>query len=156
MISTWGIGLEASEKRAREIYRNIGRIPCPFFNDEPVSFSSHRFDHMVRDKDRRLRPTSQRLIRLRLIEYAEALVKNQDGKVTVELRDEYEIERTVNRHGKKILEKRKAKSWGFVSEIEGSRVKLVIGQLEGGRKQFVSIMTDDFKLHPDDQPKNLA
>lgn len=154
MIQTWGIGLVEATNKARDIYRKIGRVPCPFFNNEPVSFTSRRFKHIFRDKNKKLRAKSQQMIRLRLLEHAEAIIKNQDGRVVVELREDYEIERLVNRYGKKVLEKRKARSWGFITEIDGSKVKLVIGQLEDGAKEFLSIMVDDFELHAEDIAKN--
>lgn len=151
MIQTWGIGLPATKIKAKAIYNKIGRIPCPFFNGEHVSFTSRRFRHVTRDKKKKLRPRTQQLIRLRLLEYAESIVKNTDGKITVEFRDDYEIERTVNRYGEMVLEKRIAKSWGFTTNIDGSEVKLVIGQIEDGKKEFVSMMVDDFELHPLDE-----
>lgn len=151
MIQTWGIGLEEARARGTDIYRKIGRVPCPFFNNELVSFTSRRFEHILRDKSRKLRSVSQQLIRLRLLEHVEDIIKNEDGKVTVELREEYEIERKVNRYGEKIIEKRKARSWGFLATVDGSEVKVVVGQLEGGKKEFISVMVDDFKIHPGDQ-----
>jgi len=158
MIQTWGIGLDGARDKAKKIYKKIGTIPCPFFSDESVSFTSRRFEHILRDKGKRLRPVSQRLIRLRLIEYVEAIIKNEDGKVHVEFRDEYEIERYVNRHGEKILEKKKARFWAFYADIGGCKIKVVIGQIEGGKKEFLSVMTNKFEIHQDDktQTKNPA
>lgn len=152
MIETWGIGLDAARKRAKKIYSKIGRIPCPFFSGEMVAFNSRGFTHLLRSGSHR-RPVSQRLIRLSLVEHVEAIVKNDNGDVTVEFR-QYEIDRVVNRSGVKILEKNPAKSWGFKTKIAGSEVKLVIVQVEGKQKEFFSIMADKFVLHENDKTKN--
>lgn len=157
MIQTWGIGLEASRDRAHRIYKNIGRISCPFFNDEMISFSVKQFEHLLRGKNRRMRPRTQQLIRLRLLEYVEAILTTEADKAVVVFRDEYEITRTVNRYGEKVLEKKMARSWAFTALINRCEVKVVIGQVDGSRKEFLSVMCDRFELHQDDlETKNPA
>jgi len=152
-IRTWGIGYEAAVAKAKQIYSKIGRIPCPLFNGEFVVFNRHGFTHILR-RGKLIRPKAQRLIRLRLIEFAETIIKTPDGSVTVEFRDEYEIERVVNRFGKKILEKRKARSWGFVRVVDDSKITIVVGQIDGGQKEFLSIMAEDFELHDGDKTQS--
>jgi hypothetical protein len=150
MIRTWGIGLDESRNKAHDIYKNIGRITCPFFADELISFPIKQFEHLLRGKSRRKRPRTQQLIRLRLVEYVQAILTSDASKALVEFRDEYEIERIVNRHGEKVLEKRTARSWAFTALIDSCEVKVVIGQIDGSKKEFLSVMCDKFELHPSD------
>lgn len=150
MIETWGLGLEGSKSKAKQIYSKIGRVACPFFNGELVAFNRNGFNHLLR-RGPKVRPRRDALERLRLIEYAEVIIKNQDSSIRVEFRDDYEVERVVNRSGNKIREKVMAKSWGFVASIDGTEVTLVIGQITGGQKEFLSIMAKSCKLHPNDR-----
>lgn len=150
MIHTWGIGLEESRDKAHKIYTDIGRIQCPFFNDELISFPVKQFEHLIRGKNRKKRVRTQQLIRLRLMEYAEAILTTDAAKAVVEFRDEYEIERLVNRHGEKVLEKRMARSWAFTALVDDCEVKVVVGQIDGKSKEFLSIMCDKFEVHSDD------
>lgn len=47
-MKTWGIGYEKSKEKAKNIYSKIGRIECSALSDEFVTFSSVRFNHLVR------------------------------------------------------------------------------------------------------------
>jgi hypothetical protein len=149
MIETWGIGYEQAKIRAKQIYSKIGRVSCPFFNGELVVFNRKGFNHLLR-RGPKVRPKKDSLIRLRLIEFAESIIKNLDGNVVVEFRDDYEVERLVNRSGNKVKEKVLAKSWGFITTIDNSEITLVIGQIHGGQKEFLSIMAKKSSIHPSD------
>jgi hypothetical protein len=147
MIQTSGIGLVAIYAQAKEHYSKIGRIACPFFNGELIAFNRRGFKHLIR-RGPKMRTVAEQLMRLRLVEFAEQILKNQNTTVVVEVREGYEIKQWVNRAGTKILQKKQAKSWGFIATIEGSEITLVVSQIEGGQKEFLSIMAKNYRVHP--------
>ena len=142
MIKCWNLGYEKSKQKAHKIYRKIGRIQCPIFNNELVSFTSSGFSHLIRKRGRVSRTKTEQKKRFVLLKYAERMVKEPTHRVKIEF-ERREIMEKVNRFGKKILIKKKANAWTLVENIEGSEVKLVIGQVSGRGKEFVSIMSRD-------------
>lgn len=146
MIRTWGIGLTAAKERAKKIFASLNHIACPFFDGELITFNRHGYNHLIR-RGARLRSRSEQLIRLRLIEFAEHILKNHDGLTTVEFRESYETPQAVNRENTIILKSKPIKSWGFVSTIDDTKITLVISQTEGKQKEFLSIMAKNYKLH---------
>ena len=72
------------------------------------------------------------------------MVKNPADRVNIEF-ERKEIEKKVNRFGKKVLIKQWANAWTLVEKINDCSIKLVIGQINGGDKKFISIMSSDIK-----------
>lgn len=142
MIKCWNLGYEKSKKKAHRIYAKIGSVQCPIFNDELVSFTSRGFRHLIRKRGRATRAKTEQKKRFVLLKYAERMVTKPAHRVKIEF-ETREITEKVNRYGKKMLVKRSAKAWTIIEDIEGSEVKLVIGQVDGRGKEFVSIMSKD-------------
>lgn len=139
-MKTWGLGYDKAKDKAKQIYSRIGTIPCPIFNDEGISFTSRGFTHLMR-KGRIPRTRNEQKKRFKLLEFAERMVKSPLQRATIEF-EETEIVEKMRKFGSPILVKKKAKAWTIVEEIEGCRVKLVISQVEGRQKEFLSIMGD--------------
>jgi len=47
MIKSWFLGYEKSKAKAQRIYKKIGRVPCPIFNNELVAFNRDGFNHLI-------------------------------------------------------------------------------------------------------------
>ncbi|MFZ1019938.1 MAG: hypothetical protein WAN61_03050 [Minisyncoccia bacterium] len=141
-MQTWKFGYEKSKKIAKKIYSKIGRIPCPAFGNEIVSFTSEGFSHLIR-KGRIPRTRNEQKKRFALIPYIEEIIKNPRAEITFRQTEEKYI---VNRHGENILLSSIANFWTFHAHIQECDIKLVIRQIGQGQKQFQSIMSDTIKI----------
>jgi hypothetical protein len=137
MIIPWPLGYEKTKAKALGIYRRIGAIPAPAFNGELVFFTRIGFDHLTLAKGRKLRSKNEQKRRFRLLVYAEQILKNP--KAIILYRGQ-EVKYKINRHGQEILLTGTGKFWTFTESIEGTRIKLVVGQIGDQKKQFISIM----------------
>ena len=122
--------------QAKKLYSKIGRVSCPAFGGDFVSFNRLGFSHLLR-KGHIPRPKSEQKRRLSLLKYAEVIVKNPKAKIYFR---QIEAKYLINRHGQKILTASLVKFWTFIEEIDGKKIKLVIRQLGNGNKHFLSIM----------------
>ena len=138
MIKCWSLGYEKSKEKARKIYKKIGIVECPIFNDELIAFTSSGFNHLIR-KGRIPRTRNEQKKRFVLLKHAERIVKKPSSRVLLEY-EEREVVVKIKRYGQKILVKKKAKFWAFIEKIDGCKIKLVVGQVGNGDKKFISIM----------------
>lgn len=122
--------------KAKKVYSKIGRIPSPALNNEYVAFTNIGFTHLIR-KGRNPRPRSEQARRFVLIPYSEQIIKNP--RATILYRTS-ETKYYVNRHGQKVLTTSTAHFWTFVESIKGTKIKIVVRQLNKGQKHFFSIM----------------
>ena len=150
-MKTWNFGYEKSKKLAKKIYSKIGRIPCPVFPDELISFTSDGFNHLIR-KGRIPRTKNEQKRRFALVPYIEEIIKNPQIITFRKTEEKY----TVNRHGKNIKITSVANFWTFHNKIKDCNIKIVIRQIQNGQKQFQSIMSDDIKIRRGKKLKNKA
>ena len=141
-----GIKMKKSEYaqlklKAKRVYSKIGRVHSPALSDEYVAFTSKGFTHLVR-KGHNPRPRSEQIKRFVLIPYAEAIIKNP--RATILYRSS-ETKYYINRHGQKILTSSTAHFWTFIETIKGTKIKVVVRQLNQGQKHFFSIMGNNQK-----------
>lgn len=133
---------EQLKLKAKKIYSKIGEIPSPAFNNEYVAFTNKGFTHLIR-KGRNPRPRSEQKRRFLLIPYAEQIIKNP--KATILYRSS-ETKYYINRYGQKILTTSTAHFWTFVDIIKGTKIKVVVRQLNQGQRHFFSIMGNNQKM----------
>lgn len=141
-MKTWSIGYEKSKIKAKKLYSKIGRIQCPAFGGEHVSFTSEGFNHLIR-KGRLLRTKNEQKRRFVLIPHIEKIIKNPKAIIFYEKRETRVVS---NRHGEKIIIQSIADFWTFIEVVNNCRIKVVIRQIsEKGSKHFFSVMGD--KVH---------
>ncbi len=102
----------------------IGSVSCPAFGDELVFFNKHGFIHLIRKEGKR-RSLNQQVRRLGLFDRAAPILSSAKEFSRYEIRDDMTS---------------KAYFWTFLGKDEFSGIKVVVRQLEGGRKHFFSIM----------------
>ncbi len=150
-MKTWSLGYTKAKKKAKTIYSKIGRIQCPAFGGEHVSFTSEGFNHLMR-KGRLPRTKNEQKKRFVLIPYIEQIIKNPKAVILYERRETKVIS---NRHGEKISIQSIADFWTFVEIINGCRIKVVIRKIsEKGNKHFFSVMGDKIKINRGKKIKN--
>ncbi len=149
-IKAWNLGYEKSKNKAKSMYSKIGRMYCPALDNDIVAFTSAGFNHLVR-KGRIPRPKNEQKRRFVLVQYIEKIIKNPQAVILYRRKD---IKNVVNRHGEKISVQSVADFWTLIVEIDDCRIKVVFRQLEGGQKQFQSIMGNNVKINKSKRKKN--
>lgn len=137
MITPWPLGYEKTKAKALSIYKKIGAVTTPALNGDLVFFTRTGFNHLTLAKGRKLRPKNEQKRRFRLLVYAKQILINP--KATILYREQ-EIKYKINRHGQKKSITGIRKFWTFVDIIKGTKIKLVVAQVENHKKEFLSIM----------------
>ena len=141
IMKTWGLGYEKSKEKAKQIYKKIGIIHSPALGDE-VTFSNTGFNHLIR-KGRIPRPKNEQKRRFTLLDYVEAIVRNPRTTITYK-QEERKVK--INRHGEKLLKTSTIYFWKFIEKVDGCEIKVIISQVEGGKKHFLSVMGDEIVI----------
>lgn len=126
---------------AEEFYRKIGFIYCPYFA-EKINFNSKGFDHIIFKTWNRTRPLEDQFSRFRHLNLAPEVIKN--SKTLQGLWATQKFERVKKNKGtwEKILKLTTYYEFVAVVESHGSkiRVKVIVKQIDGGEKFFLSII----------------
>lgn len=139
-----GLNFYKKEKnRARLIYKKIGSVTCPVFNGELIYFNSKGFNHLIR-KGRMVRPIKEQIIRFFLIRFVKRVIQKPVNRTIIEFEQRFVIER-INKFGNKKSLKKPAKFWTIHQTIGNFLVKVVIIQVAGRRKEFLSVMGEKFE-----------
>jgi len=137
-IFIWELDYNESKQKAKEIYSKISVLECSALDSSKIFFSRIGFNHIIR-KGHTVRPKTEQMRRFVLFQYIEQILS--DPKSVILFR-ESNVRESANKYGKKVIVKSRAKFWTFVSSINGCKIKVVIRQLDEGRKQFLSIFGD--------------
>jgi len=113
---------EQLKKEAKEYYKLIEDVYCPYFNED-VCFTSSGFNHLLYKggRNRVLRQRYAICERIKLLHLAPRLIR-----ITATLQEFEERENHI-------------KYWGFIAILERQKFKVIIRQVPGGKKQFFSI-----------------
>jgi len=85
-----------------------------------------------------------------LLPYVKKIITNPKAII---LYEQKEFKNKVNRHGSKVVISSVADFWTFVENINNCVIKVVIIQIKGGQKHFISIMGDNVKIKKDKKTK---
>src|SRR3989344_2477695 len=107
----------------KALYKTIGSIKCPYFNNEFVFFNRKGFNHFLR-KGRDPRAFEILVKRLCLLPYCKYILTNKNSII------KYRIKRNKD----SIYQ-----FWGFTINVNHHLVRLVIRQRNLGRKNFFSL-----------------
>ena len=135
-MKNWNFGYKISKQLAKDTYSKIGSVSCPALGGEIIEFTSNGFEHLIR-KGRKLRTKNEQRRRFDLVPYIEEIVKNPHAKITFR---QTEKKYVVNRQGENIQLTSRASFWTFYTQINTSKIKVVIRQIHPGQKQFQSVM----------------
>lgn len=106
----------------KKYYKSIGSIKCSYFDNEEIIFNKIGFNHLIR-KGGEFRSFKDQMRRLVLLKYSVEIL--QGNYVEVEFRSNKEL--------------KNAYFWCFKTRINGKYMKLIIRQIELGRKYFFDI-----------------
>lgn len=117
-------------------YKSFNEVHCPYFK-EKVSFSSQGLEHLRFKSRERVRPDKDQFMRMKLIHLAPEVLKNTHTVQGILETKKFEKVR-INNRTDTILQL--VTYYEFIAVIKRNRVKIIIKQLENGKKFFWSII----------------
>ena len=120
---------------AEKYYYSIGRIKCPYFNED-IHFNSEGFEHLLFKSWNKTRSRSEQYMRLRLLSLVCQVISKSH---TLQEYEEKQI--LVRQKINSRWEKRNklVYYYVFVAIIKDCRVKVIIKEITGGEKFFYSL-----------------
>ncbi len=129
------------KKDAEEFYASIRLVYCPYFS-EKINFNAKGLDHLVFKTWNRTRPINDQFSRFRHLALAPEVIKN--SKTLQGIWNTQKFERVKKKDGTWQQVLRLTTYYEFISVMEshGSkvRVKVIVKQVDGGDKFFLSII----------------
>lgn len=131
---------ENIKQKAEEFYGSIGKVKCPYFNQE-ISFNSKGILHAKFKNKYNARKRSDSFMRLKNIHFAPEILKISRTLQEKESKHIF-VEIKTNNRKEKIL--KRCDYFGFIAIIKDrgfeKRFKIIVRQIEGGEKHFWSII----------------
>jgi hypothetical protein len=118
------------KKEAKALYSGIKRVWCPALSDE-IIFSNNGFRHLIRNGNRP-RYKSEQGRRFALISIAKEILENSQDFTR----------RDIDSGGKKVV------FWAFTEQRNNMTIKVVVRQIEGQKKKFLSVFQRNKKPTP--------
>ena len=136
------MGLLARYKREKEkadaLYRNIGKVRCPYFGTDIV-FNSDGFHHLQFSAERE-RPKEEQMLKFSLLPAVPPILRNagtiQEYRHTMEPVGQ-------KRYSDGAREMREIEYWGIVAITKGERpirIKIILRRVGNGNIIFWSVM----------------
>ncbi len=125
---------------AEQFYNSQGEVYCPYFG-EKIHFNSKGFEHLIFKEWNKTRTISDQYSRFRHLKLAPEIIKQ--SKTLQGIWTTQKLERVKKKDGwQKILKLITYFEFIAVLESHGSkvRVKVIVKQIEGGEKFFLSII----------------
>lgn len=126
---------------AEDLYNKIGEIYCPYFKED-IHFNTKGLDHLIFKSWNKTRPTEDQFSRFRHLNLAPEVIKN--SKTLQGIWTTNKFERIKKKNGKWEQKLKLTTYYEFIAVLEshGSkvRIKVIVKQIEGGEKFFLSII----------------
>lgn len=119
-----------------DFYKTLEEIYCPYFK-ENVSFSAQGLEHLKFKQRGKARLEQDQYMRFKLIHLAPEVIKISSSLQGVWETKRFEYVKT-NSKWQNIL--KRVTYYEFIAVIKRNRVKIVVKQIENGRKVFWSII----------------
>lgn len=133
-------------------YKNMDSVHCPYFNEE-ISFNSKGLEHLKFKSKRKVRERKDAFIRFKNIHLAPKIIKSSKTLQEIHTRKIF-IEIKTNNRKESVL--KNCNYYGFIAILKDGqymkRLKIIIRQVEGGKKHFWSIIpywksNKEIKMH---------
>jgi hypothetical protein len=128
--------LDEIKKEAIFLYKNIGEIYSPYFQ-EKVSFNSKGLEHIKFKKRNHSRSEEDQIVRFKLLKYASEILKISRTIQGISKQKLFEPNKTNHRKELILVD---VMFYEFVAIVDGVRIRIVIKQIENGQKFFWSII----------------
>ena len=119
-----------------DLYKSFSEVYCPYFK-EKISFSSQGLEHLRFKSRERVRPEKDQYMRLKLMYLAPEVLKTSQTVQGILETKKFEKVRVNNRTD---IVLQLVTYYEFIAVIKRNRVKIIIKQIESGKKFFWSII----------------
>ena len=133
------------------LYKNIGEIYCPYFQ-EKIIFNAKGLEHLKFVRKNHARPRKDQYIRFRLLYLSPEILKLSKTVQGVLERKIFELNRSNHKNEYFLVE---ATYFEFIAVIKNIRARIIIKQIEKGKKYFWSIIPY-WKVDKKTQKRNLS
>jgi len=129
--------LNEIREKARELYKEIEEVHCPFLK-EKVVFTSVGFNHIqYKNHKGKQRHKNVQQIRYKILKLAHKVLR--DSKTLQEYEEQsLFVEVKQNKRKERIL--KPVRFFGFIAIIDERKVKVIVRQVGNGKKHFWSII----------------
>jgi len=128
--------LEETKKEAEKFYKTIGEIYCPYFKNK-VAFNVKGLDHIKLKEWNKARSAVDQYIRLKLLRLTPSVLKESYTLQEFYETSKFERQKINSRWEQRLV---RVSYHGFVAIVNGTRIKIIIKQVEGGTRFFWSII----------------
>jgi len=130
--------LEKAKKIAEELYKTIGEVYCPYFENN-VIFNAKGLEHLKFSRRNQARIRADQYMRFRLLKLAPAIIRKSGTLQELKETKKFEVFKIGSRRESKIVD---VTYYTFIAIIRGARMKVVVKQIENGPKFFWSLVPD--------------
>lgn len=127
---------EEIKSKGEDFYKSIGDIYCPYFK-ETISFNAQGLEHLKFKQREKARSERDQYMRFKLIHLAPEILKSSHTLQGIFETKKLEKIR-INSRTDTVL--KPVNYYEFVAVIKRNRIKLIIKQIDGGKKFFWSII----------------
>ncbi len=127
---------EDIKQRGVSHYKIIGEVYCPFLKDK-VAFNAHGLEHLKFKRREKTRPEQDQYMRFKLIHLAPEVLRSShtvQGVLETKVFERIRMSSRTERILKPVIYHE------FVAVIKGNRVRVIVKQIDGGKKFFWSII----------------
>lgn len=124
------------KEKGEEIYKSFGEVYCPFFK-EKVSFNAQGLEHLKYKRRDKSRHDKDQYMRFKLMHLAPEVLKissSVQGILETKKFEDIKFHSRVDKVLKSVT------YYEFIAVIKRNRVKVIIKQIEEGKKVFWSII----------------
>ena len=127
--------------QAEDIYNKIGKVYCPYFKED-VHFNTKGLDHLIFKSWNNTRLINDQYVRFRHLNLAPEVIRNSKTLQGIWVTNKFERVKRKDNKWEQILKLTTYYEFIAVLESHGSkvRIKIIVKQIEGGEKFFLSII----------------
>lgn len=128
------------KRDAEKFYASIGKVRCPYFGED-VHFNAKGLEHLIFKEWNKTRIASDQFSRFRHIKLAPEVLRQSKTLQGIWTTQKFERVKKKD-HWEKILKLTTYYEFIAIMDSHGSkiRVKIIVKQVEGGEKFFLSII----------------
>lgn len=124
------------KSEAEKTYKTFGDVLCPYLHSN-VTFNSKGLEHLKFKDRNKARSIQDQYIRLRLLKLAAGIISKSHT-----LQEYYETNHMekINTNSQWTQRMVKVRYYGFISIVNNTRIKVIVKQIQEGKKFFWSII----------------
>lgn len=122
--------------KGEDFYKDINEVYCPYFK-EKISFNAQGLEHLKYKQRNKSRQDKDQYMRFKLIHLAPEVLKissSVQGILETKKFENIKIHSRIDKLLKNVI------YFEFIAVIKRNRVKIIVKQIDGGKKCFWSII----------------